>query len=442
MTSNWRIYPVSELQSAGKLLIEDGNHGEYRPRRDEFVADGISFIRAADMSNGRILFASAERINETALTRIRKGIGCPGDVLLSSKGTVGKLTFASLNCEPFVCSPQVTFWRSLDNEFLDRRFLFYYIQSSKFQEQIMACSSETDMAPYLSLTNQRTFKIAIPDIDEQKTIAHILGTLDDKIELNQQMNQTLESIARTLFKSWFIDFDPVRAKMDGRQPAGMDAETAALFPDEFEDGGAIGQIPKGWKPGVLKDIAENPKRTIHPEQIPAGTPYIGLEHMPKRNISLFDWGLSDNLESNKFQFKQGEILFGKLRPYFHKVGVAIQDGVCSTDILVIVPKYSEWFSLVLAYVSSDGFIDYTNMSSDGTRMPRTNWQVMGQHPIVIPSVELAQAFNFKISIIVQTIRSHIFQAKTLASIRDVLLPKLLSGEIRVKDAEKVVEAVT
>lgn len=254
------------------------------------------------------------------------------------------------------------------------------------------------------------------------------------------MNHTLEAIARALFKSWFIDFDPVRAKMDGQQPAGIDAETAALFPDKFEDS-LLGKIPKDWKSGVLKDISENPKRTIRPEQILVGTPYIGLEHMPKRSIALSDWEISDNVESNKFQFRQGDVLFGKLRPYFHKVGVAIQNEVCSTDILVIIPKHPEWFSFTLAYVSSDKFVNYTNMSSDGTRMPRTNWQVMGKYPIVIPSVEIAKAFNTEILVIVQMIRSHIFQSKTLASIRNTLLPKLLSGEIRVKDAEKVVAEV-
>ena len=318
----------------------------------------------------------------------------------------------------------------------DEKFAYYFLKSIDFQRY-----NSGSAQPSLNRNFIHPISVKIPPLAEQKTIAHILGTLDDKIELNQQMNQTLEAIARALFKSWFIDFDPVRAKLDGRQPIGMDAETAALFPAEFEDS-PLGEIPKGWRLGKLKDISENPKRTIRPEQIPAGTPYIGLEHMPKKSIALFDWGLSDNVESNKFQFRQGDILFGKLRPYFHKVGVSIQDGVCSTDILVIIPKYLEWFSLTLAYVSSDEFVDYTNMASDGTRMPRTNWQVMGQYPIVIPSIEVTKAFNNEILLTVQAIRSNIFQSKTLASIRDALLPKLLSGEIRVQDAETVVEAVT
>ena len=119
---SWPQASVADLRSAGVLLVEDGNHGEYRPRPDEFTAVGTSFIRAADMSDGRVLFESASRIDDTARARIRKGVGAPGDVLLSHKGTVGKVAFASLHCEPFVCSPQTTFWRSLDQSRLDRRY--------------------------------------------------------------------------------------------------------------------------------------------------------------------------------------------------------------------------------------------------------------------------------------------------------------------------------
>ena len=219
----------------------------------------------------------------------------------------------------------------------------------------------------------------------------------------------------------------------------MDAATAELFPAEFEES-ALGAIPKGWGVGKLGDIAENPRRGVQPENIPTGTPYIGLEHMPRRSIALEEWGDSEKITSNKFCFFQNDILFGKLRPYFHKVGVAIQDGICSTDILVIVSKKTEFYSLVLSYVSSDDFVEYTNLTSTGTRMPRTNWRDMAQCDIVIPSKEIAKSFNEKVVPLVQVIRSNIFQVRTLASIRDTLLPKLLSGEISVKKAEKLIEA--
>ena len=111
MAGDWSFETVTDLQGQGALLVEDGNHGEYRPRPDEFVDSGVAFIRAADMEAGRVLFDSAARINDRARARITKGIGAPGDVLLSHKGTVGKVALVPLDAPPFVCSPQTTFGR-------------------------------------------------------------------------------------------------------------------------------------------------------------------------------------------------------------------------------------------------------------------------------------------------------------------------------------------
>ena len=267
-------------------------------------------------------------------------------------------------------------------------------------------------------------------MDEQDRIAHILVTLDDKIELNRRMNETLEAMARALFKSWFIDFDPVRAKAAGRQPAGLDPDTAALFPERFQKS-ELGEIPAGWQVGTLSDIAENPRRTVRPDEIDAGTPYIGLEHMPRRCIALSDWGQSDNLESNKYRFQRGEILFGKLRPYFQKVGVAVVEGVCSTDILVIVPQKQEWFGFVLCHVSSVEFVNHTDAASTGTKMPRTNWNDMSRYEMVLPSDQVARTFTTLVRPVIQRIEANIHESRSLATTRDALLPKLISGQIRV-----------
>lgn len=133
--AGWPMLSVAKLQSAGCLLVEDGNHGEYRPRPSEFGAGDTAYIRAADIAQGRVLFETAHRINATALKRIRKGVGRGGDVLFSHKGTVGKLSLVPLDAPPFVCSPQTTFWRTLDERRLDRRFLYYFMSSREFSEQ-------------------------------------------------------------------------------------------------------------------------------------------------------------------------------------------------------------------------------------------------------------------------------------------------------------------
>ena len=185
----------------------------------------------------------------------------------------------------------------------------------------------------LSLTDQRRLNITLPPSQEQQEIACILGALDDKIELNRRMNRTLESIARAIFKSWFVDFDPVRAKAQVRRdhPDWSDdqinraacprlkPDLAALFPDAFEDS-ELGEIPKGWRVGMLGDIAQEIRDTVAASEIDSRSPYIALEHLPKRCLALDSWATADGVASNKLGFRRGDILFGKLRPTFTKLG--------------------------------------------------------------------------------------------------------------------------
>ena len=306
-----------------------------------------------------------------------------------------------------------------------RAFAIHSMQGSTGRQRVMADSL-------------RSFEFSLPLIEEQRRIAYILGTLDDKIELNQQMNETLEATARAIFKSWFVDFDPVKAKMEGRKPAGMDTETANLFPSAFQDS-TLGKIPKEWKAGTLGEIAKNVRRSVKASEIDSGECFIGLEHMPRRNIALSQWQIDAEIASNKYRFRKGGILFGKLNPHFHKVGIAPIDGVCSTDILVIQPIEVGWFGVVLGLVSSDNFVAYTTACSKGTTLPRTNWKDMSNYKTVLPKVEIAQKYTEFIQPIIKRIIENIHQSRTLAQIRDTLLPKLLSGEIRVDDADEILE---
>ena len=273
------------------------------------------------------------------------------------------------------------------------------------------------------------------NLPEQRAIAHVLGTLDDKIELNRRMNATLEEMARALFKSWFVDFEPVRAKMEGRwrrgeSLPGLPAEHSTTCSPTGWWTRMLGPIPEGWEVRGLGEVANQRRSGVSPEEIDSATPYIALEHMPKQCIALSEWGTADGLASNKFRFKRGDIMFGKLRPYFHKVGVAPLDGVCSTDIVAVVPESPGWFGFVLGHVSSTAFVDYTDATSTGTRMPRTTWADMARYKVALPSQEIANACDGLIQPWVTRILSAIHQSRTLAAQRDALLPRLVSGQTR------------
>jgi type I restriction enzyme S subunit len=357
----------------------------------------------------------------------------PGDVVFTSKGTVGRFGLVRDGTPEFVYSPQLCYWRSGDVSRIHPRWLYYWMNGREFFLQFKGVAGQTDMAEYVNLRDQRAMKITLPPLAEQKAIAAVLGALDDKIELNRRMNATLEAMVRALFKSWFVDFDPVRAKLDGRTPAALDPAIADLFPASFQDS-TLGHIPKGWTAGKLGDIGTNSRRSIKPGDIAPHTPYIALEHMPRRCIALGDWDDSADVASGKSAFKKGEILFGKLRPYFHKVGVALFDGVCSTDILVLAPKSPEWFGFLLGHASSDELIQFTDLASTGTKMPRTNWSDISSFKVALPPKPIAAAFTRNIQPMVDRIHANLHQSRTLATLRDTLLPKLLSGEISISAA--------
>ena len=388
-------------------------------------------------------YIGLEHIGENTLSLVGHGVAS-SVTSTKSRFKQGDILFGKLRCyfrkvirAPFdgICSTDI--WVTRAKEGVDQGFLYYCMASQSFIDFADSGSEGTRM-PRTTWEWVSQYKIPLPALTEQRQIAHILGTLDDKIELNRQMNETLEAIARTIFKSWFVDFDPVRARMEGRMPAGMDAATATLFPSAFQDS-LLGKIPKGWEVGTLGEIAENVRRSVKTSEIDSDELYIGLEHMPRRSIALSEWQTADGLGSNKYCFRKGEILFGKLRPYFHKVGVAPIEGVCSTDILVIQPIDSEWFGIVLGFVSSDEFIAYTNTYSAGTRMPRTNWKDMSKYEIALPQVEVSQKYTEFIQPFIERIIENIHQSRTLSQIRDTLLPKLLSGEIRVDDKDERLE---
>ena len=431
----WTQTTIGELAQ-----IFDGPHAT--PKK---IDAGPLFLSISSLNDGRLDLAKSAHLSEEQFVRwTRRVTPEAGDVVFSYETRLGEAAMIPRNLR--CCLGRRMGLLRADRNRVDPRFLLYTYIGPEFQEELRKRTVHGATVDRILLTELGGFPIRIPSLSEQRAIAHILGTLDDKIELNRRMNETLEGMARALFKSWFVDFDPVRAKMDGRwrrgqSLAGLPAHLYELFPDRLLPSG-LGEIPKGWEVGVLGDVADHHRRSVRPSQMDPGTPYIALEHMPKNSIALPDWGESDSIVSNKYEFKQGEILFGKLRPYFHKVGIAPLDGVCSTDIVVISPASDDWFGFVLSHVSSPEFVEYTNAGSTGTKMPRTNWRYMARYEVVLPNHELAKAFSECVRSSIGRIVSGMHEGRTLAAVRDTLLPKLISGELRVADAEDFVESST
>ncbi|MEA3364472.1 MAG: restriction endonuclease subunit S, partial [Candidatus Hydrogenedentes bacterium] len=398
-----------------------------------------------NIGDNRIVEDGIARITEADAQRLGGHRVQSGDIIYSRRGDVERRALVRPEQDGWLCGTGCLKVR-IGRGRVDPLFAAYYLGHPQVRAWIVQHAIGATM-PNLNTSIMRAVPFLIPPLPEQKAIAQILGTLDDKIEVNRRMNETLEGMARALFKSWFVDFDPVldnalaagnpipeafrdraaqradaatSAASQGR-PFGLPKPLAAQFPNAFHDSD-LGPIPEGWEVGTLGDIASNPRRSVRHEKIPEETAYIALEHMPRGSIALNEWGSADGVASNKYEFHQGEILFGKLRPYFHKVGVAPLDGVCSTDILVVVPQEASCAGYVLGIVSSSQFIDYTTATSGGTRMPRTNWKDMAAYPTPLPSSGPVSAFNTWSEETVKRIHTNIYQSKSLAALRDALLP--------------------
>lgn len=326
---------------------------------------------------------------------------------------------------------------------VDPRFLYYYITTKPFTAYLtQIAESHTSAYPAFNPDVIEQAELLLPKDNEQRAIANILGSLDDKIELNRRMNQTLEAIASAIFKSWFIDFDPVHAKTIGRQ-TGLPSDIAALFPDKFEDS-ELGEIPKGWEKRTLESFAILKTQTIKPETQQEKSWW----HF---SIPAFDNGkqpileLGKNIKSGKYLVPNNSVLASKLNPQFPRVWLPdVQDtnsSICSTEFMPYVPVLDIWRPYLYEMLKSQPIqseIINRVTGSTGSRQ-RVKPKEIAALPCLIPPKKLIDVFCSRIGPLHVNLLLNIRQSANLANLRDTLLPKLISGELRIPDAEKFIE---
>jgi type I restriction enzyme S subunit len=324
---------------------------------------------------------------------------------------IGSIGYCSQRHAPGLVSPDYVVFGCRDEELMPD-FMRYVVEGPAWTQWTTSAGvgSVRVRIYYKELLN---LEFGLPPLSEQLTIAHILGTLDDKIELNRRMNETLESLARALFKSWFVDFDPVRAKAAGRQPAGMDAETASLFPDAFEET-ELGEIPQGWKAGVLEDLLilqrgfdlPTPLRTPGPYPVVAASGPSGTHCRYMVKGPGVTTGRSGVL---------GKVFF-------------VHEDYWPLNTSLWVKEFRVSRPLHAYFLLKD--LDFETFNA-GSAVPTLNRNHVHNLPVVVPPAQVVQAFEKTATPVFSAIRSNEKQTDTLASIRDTLLPKLLSGEVRV-----------
>ena len=332
-TASW--FTVAELQAASVLRVEDGNHGEYRPASHmNSPRDGLLHCIFAQPIFARIEFAIIlpKRLVTQRYNEFRKGIGAGGDVLFSHKGTVGKLALVPLDAPVFVCSPQTTFWRTLDEDRLDRQFLYAYLRSPHFRQQWFARKGETDMADYVSLTAQRKLKIPLPPIDWQRRVGVAVAMWDSLIEINRQRIEMLEEVARQFVSG------SGSCTFGSRGYEGVELTASD-----------IGLIPEGWSQTCLAEKLELQRINIKPFE-------FANEEFEHYSIPSFDdrrlpsLELGSEIRSGKYLLTGESVMVSKLNPQFPRVWRVDRSNrprraVASTEFLVLTSP-DQWTSLL------------------------------------------------------------------------------------------------
>jgi type I restriction enzyme S subunit len=379
-------------------------------KKQGFSDSGINYIKAEALNGDSTLDLSGGfYISEDVHQSLKRSILEEGDVLLTIAGAnIGKCGIVEESHLPANTNQAVGIMR-VDQQQVAPRFLYYWFKQPRTFRYIQGLNAQAAQ-PNINLSMLRNIEVPMPSMSEQQRIAEILSAYDDLIENNRRRIQLLEQAARLLYKEWFVHL---------------------RFPGH-EHTQIIDGVPEGWGKKSLGDICIEVRETVSPNALEPHTPYIGLEHMPRRSITLCEWGQAEQVTSSKHRFREGEILFGKIRPYFHKVGIAFTDGVASSDAIIIRPVLQQLLALVLMTASSDGFVAVTaQQMKEGSKMPRADWKQMQQYPVPLPPDWLLRAFNDFIDPILNQLKTLAFANKRLGAARDLLLPKLMNGEMAV-----------
>ncbi len=430
MAGEWETVPLHSLVEPGRGI----SYGIVQPGAP--VADGVPIVRVSDVRDGRVAVSAPLRVApaiEAAYARTRL---TGGELLLTLVGTVG---------EAAVVPASLAGWntaRAVAVIPVRKDVGAYWIKlalAAPGVREIIDSRLNTTVQATLNLADVARLPIVLPPVHERETIAHILGTLDDKIELNRRMNETLEAMARALFKSWFVDFDPVRAKAEGRDP-GIPKPIADLFADRLVDS-ELGEIPEGWEVGTLADLSELNPEVWTKETRPAGINYVDLSNTKWGRIEAVTAHAATDAPSRAQRvLRPGDAIVGTVRPGNGSYALISEGGLTgSTGFAVLRPRAPQYAQLVYLAVTAPECIDVLAHLADGGAYPAVRPEVVVATQVVRPDDDVLHRFFSISGPLLATMAQNEREARTLGALRDALLPKLVSGELQVKNAERIIE---
>jgi len=437
MENDWRSVLLEDVA----IEVTVGHVG---PMAVEYVEDGIPFLRSLNVEPLRINDNDLKYITPEFHSRLSKSSLKPGDVVIVRTGRPGSCAVIPealpvANCSDLVivrCGPEI-----------NARFLAYYINtaaSHHVRSHLVGAVQQ-----HFNVGSAKTMELRLPSLCEQQRIAEILGALDDKIELNRKMNETLEAMARALFKSWFVDFDPVRAKAEGRDP-GLPAHIANLFPDSLE-GSELGKIPAGWQTERFGNVCERifsggTPSTGKGEYWGGELPWLSSGETRSKFITATEKFISpEGVENSSTRFARvGSTVIasagqGNTRG---QTSLLMLDTYINQSVVALIPQESKSTDLHLFFDLERRYDEFRRVSDAHSSRGSLTTKLLGELVTVLPPLPLVRTFDRIVNPVVQKIATSLREAHTLASLRDALLPKLISGEIKVGAAANFKGATT
>ena len=428
MAGEW---PIVSLREAGVSLI-DCEHRTPPPAKHGYPYVAIPQVKDGRINLNDVRYITREHFDEWT----RKADPEPFDIVLSRRCNPGETGFVAEGLK-FALGQNLVLLRS-DGTKIFKPFLRWLVRGPQWWDQVSMYINVGAVFDSLKCVDIPGFRLPLPALPEQRAIAHILGTLDDKIELNRRMNETLEAMSRALFKSWFVDFDPVRAKMESRDPS-LPKHLADLFPDRLVDS-ELGPIPEGWEVGSLDSIATF-LNGLALQKYPVGSgsalPVIKIAQLRAGHTLGADLASSDLLP--QYVVHDGDVLFswsGSLELDTWTGG----DGALNQHLFKVTSaEYPKWLYYHWVREHLPGFREIA--AGKVTTMGHIQRHHLSEAATVIPNTVILEALNRHMQPLLERGLSLRVESRALAALRDALLPKLISGDLRVKDAETFLERV-
>ena len=433
MADNWKNVVF------GDVIINGTRNGVYKKK--EFHGSGTKIVNMGELfAYPRLKDVPMNRVELTD-SELEKSSLQPGDLLFARRSLVaegaGKCTIVLEVNEPTTFESSII--RARPNPEEANSLFLYYLFNSPIGKYHLGTILREVAVSGITGTDLAKLKFPLPPVKLQQSIAHILGTLDDKIELNRSMNQTLEAMARAIFKSWFVDFDPVRAKAEGRD-TGLPKYIADLFPDSYEDS-EMGEIPKGWQLVTLADFAKLNPESWSKDTVPPEIEYVDLTNTKWGRIETTTKYLWEDAPSRAQRvLRVGDTIIGTVRPGNGSYALIAEDGFTgSTGFAVLRPQAAEYQELVYLAATALENIDRLQHLADGGAYPAIRPEETLTTEVVKPSKEIIFSFSKFVEPLLLKMARNDHESSILMILRDTLLPKLISGELCIKDPARIIE---